>query len=291
MARVAGESPRTARYFKLSPPGTLDPVILCCEISGEGPWVVLVPGLGDTVWVWRCLMPFLETGHRVAAVELRGHGRSASPAGPYTLEGLAGDLGGLTAALGARRPILIGQGLGGRAALLLALERPELPAALVLIATDPAPPQGAAREALLAQRAHAARGDMQATYKVRKAAGALPRGMTPRERAEHHRLFLRNAPRGYAAALEAELGGPDLTGRLAGLRCPVLAVGGEREASGPEAARRLARAVPGGETVVVEGAGSFVQLDRPEALQALLEGFFRKHRLSVPHADTHPSYS
>lgn len=291
MARIAGESPRTARYFKLSPPGTLDPVILCCEISGGGPWTVLVPGLGDTVWAWRKLVPSLETGHRVAVVEPRGHGRSASPEGSYTLEEMAGDLGRLADALGAKRPIFIGQGLGGRAALLLALERPELPAALVLIATDPAPPQGAAREALLAQRTHAARGDLQATYKVRKTAGALPGGMTPRERAEHHRLFLRNTPRGYAAALEAELGGPDLTGRLEGLRRPVLAVGGEKEASGPETARRLARAVPGGETVVVEGAGPFVQLDRPEALQALLEGFFRKHRLSVPHGDTRSSSS
>ena len=282
MARVAGESPRTARYFKLSPPGTDDPVILCCEVSGEGPWAILVPGLGDTVWAWRKLLPSLEAAHRVAAVEPRGHGRSASPEGPYILAEMAGDLGRLAGALGAGRPVFIGQGLGGRTALLLALERPELPAALVLIGTDPAPPEGAAREALLAQRAHVARGDLQAAYKARKAAGVLPRGMTPKERAEHHRLFLRNSPRGYASALEAALAGPDLTGRLGGLRCPVLAVAGEKEAGGPEAARRLAVAIPGGEAVVAEGAGPFVQLDRPEALRALLEEFFRKHQLSVP---------
>jgi pimeloyl-ACP methyl ester carboxylesterase len=115
--------------------------------------------------------------------------------------------------------------------------------------------------------------------------------MTPKARAEHHRLFLRNAPRGYAAALEAALGGPDLTGRLEELRCPVLAVAGEKDAGGPEAARRLAGATPGGEAVVVEGAGPFVQLDRPEALLALLEGFFRKHRLSVFHREPYPPSS
>jgi len=280
MARIAGESPRTARYFKLSPVGADDPVILCAEISGEGSWVFLVPGLGDTVWAWRKIVPWLETAHHVAAVEPRGHGRSASPAGPYSVEAMAGDLARLAEALGAKRPVLIGQGLGGRAALLLALERPELAGALVLIGADPAPPEGGQREALLAQRAPAAGGNLQAAYKARKAAGALPRGMTPKERAEHHRLFLRNAPRGYAASLEAALGGPDLTPRLAELRCPILAVAGEKDAGGADAARRLAGAAPGGEAVVVEGAGAFVQLDRPESLLALLEEFFRKHSVA-----------
>ena len=192
MARIAGASPRAARYLKLSPRGSDDPVILCCEISGRGPWVILVPGLGDTVWAWRKLVPALETSHRVAAPEPRGHGRSASPGGPYTLEELAGDLGRLAREIGAERPILVGQGLGGRAALLLGLERPELPAALVLIGTDPSPPGGEAREALLAQRGHAARGDMKAAYRDRKAAGAHPRGMTPKERAEY-RAFINTA--------------------------------------------------------------------------------------------------
>ncbi len=288
MARAAGESPRTARYLKLSPTGTDDPVILCCEVSGEGPWVILVPGLGDTVWVWRRLIPFLEASHRVAAVEPRGHGRSASPRGPYTLEETGEDLARLAAALGAHRPVLIGHGLGARTSLWLAAERPELAAALVLIGADPAPPAGEAREALLRRMALAAGGDMQAAYKARKAEGGEPRGMSPKERAERHRLFLRNSPAGYAAALSADLTAPDLTERLGRVRCPVLAVAGERDEGRRAAAQRLAEGIPACEAVVIEGAGGFPQLDRPEALRALLEEFFRRHNLSVVKTERSP---
>jgi len=280
MARVAGESPRTARYVKLSPPGTDDPVILCCEVAGEGPPVLLVPGLGDTVWVWRRLTPALETAYRVCAVEPRGHGRSASPAGPYTLGEMAADLAGLAERLGLARPVIIGHGLGAQAALVLAIDRPALPAALVLIGADTGPPEGEARHSLAERMARAAAGDMGAAYRTRKAAGREPRGMRPRERAELHRIFLRNTPSGYAASCAAALGAPDLAARLEEVACPVLALAGELDAGLHAAARRLAGGIPRCEAVVVEGAGHYVQLDRAEAFGALLSDFLRKHNLA-----------
>ena len=53
--------------------------------------------------------------------------------------------------------------------------------------------------------------------------------MTPRERAEHHRLFLRNDPSGYASAGYAELLAPDLTERLDEVACPALVLTGEKD--------------------------------------------------------------
>src|SRR4051794_36678600 len=43
----------------------------------QAPLVVLVPGMGDLRSTWRELVgPLLESGHRVAVMDLRGHGDS-----------------------------------------------------------------------------------------------------------------------------------------------------------------------------------------------------------------------
>ncbi len=281
MVRVAGESSRTARYLNLSRAGENDPVIICYEAAGDGTPILCVPGLGDTVWVWREIVPTLTSMHRVVAVEPRGHGRSSNPPGKYTLAEMAGDIGAVASRLGLNRPVLIGHGLGARAALLLAIEQPRLPGALILIATGAAPAAKSVRRGV-AERIHLAEaGDMQEAYRNRKSEGRGPRGMTPKERAEHHRLFLRGDPSGYASAGYAELLAPDLTARLGEVACPVLALTGEEDPEYHEDARTLSAGIPRCESILIEGAGRYAQLDRPEAVLALIHDFFRKHHLSV----------
>jgi pimeloyl-ACP methyl ester carboxylesterase len=279
MARIAGESPRAARHIKLSPMGTVDPVILCCEIAGDGPPVILIPGLGDTVWVWRHLSHLLQPRSRVLAPELRGHGRSASPAGPYNAEEMAVDLVRLTESLGLKRPTLIGQGFGAHLILNLAIEHPDFPAGIVLIGAETGPPGGETIAELIEL---AARGDMAAAYKIRKEIAPSPRGMPPRERAEHHRLFLRNDPAGFAAACAAALGAPDTAERLGEIKCPALAVAGEFDESRHEDAAQLAERISVCTAAIINGAGHFAHLDAPESFQIILDDFLMEHALIAP---------
>ena len=281
MVRIAGESSRTARYLNTSPPGADEAIVLCYEASGDGTPVLCVPGLGDTAWVWRKIVPTLSSMHRVIAMEPRGHGRSSSPRGKYTLAEMAGDIGNLAARLNLNRPVLIGHGLGARAALLLAIEQPRLPGALILIGAGAAPAAKSVRRGV-AERIHLAEaGDMQEAYRNKKSEGREPRGMNPKERAERHRLFLRNDASGYASAGYAELLAPDLTERLGEVSCPALALTGEIDPDYHEVAQVLSAKIPRCESVSIEGAGRYAQLDRPEAVLALIHDYFRKHHLSV----------
>ena len=282
MLRVANESSRKARYVGTGPSGASDPLILCCEEAGDGAPVLCVPGLGDTNWVWRRIIPALAGARRVIAIEPRGHGRSSSPRGRYALREMAEDVAAIAARLGAERPALIGHGLGARAALLLAMERPLWPAALVLIAAGAAPASRSVRRGI-AERVHLAEaGDMREAYRNRKSEGREPRGMSPRERAEHHRLFLRNDPAGYASAGYAELLAPDLTDRLGEVACPVLALAGADDEECRGDVRALADGIPVCESVLIEGAGRYVQLDKAEAALALIQDFFRRRLPSTP---------
>ena len=281
MVRVAGESSRTARYLNLSRAGADDPVIICYEAAGEGTPVLCIPGLGDTGWIWRKIVPTLTSMHRVVAMEPRGHGRSSSPKGKYALGDMAGDIVGIIARLGLNRPVLIGHGLGARAALLLAIEQPRLPGALILIGAGASPAAKSVRRGV-AERIHLAEaGEMHEAYRNRKSEGREPRGMTPKERAEHHRLFMRGDPSGYASAGYAELLAPDLTERLGEVACAVLALTGGEDTEYHEDAQTLSAGIPRCESILIEGAGRYAQLDRPEAVLALIHEFFRKHQLLV----------
>ena len=63
------------------------------DVSGEGPLVILVPGMGDLRTAYRFLAPGLrEAGYRVACTDLRGHGASDATFASYGDVETAGDV-------------------------------------------------------------------------------------------------------------------------------------------------------------------------------------------------------
>src|SRR5690349_2474399 len=73
---------------------------LYSEQRGSGPDLLLLPGLGASPHVWYAQLRDLSQSFRVTAVDLRGQGRSARPAGPYSIGGFAEDVGELIRVLG-----------------------------------------------------------------------------------------------------------------------------------------------------------------------------------------------
>jgi pimeloyl-ACP methyl ester carboxylesterase len=93
--------------------------------SGRPP-VLLVHGLASNARTWDGVAERLATlGHVAATVDLRGHGRSSKPDGPYDVATVAEDLAALVGALGLDRPVVAGQSWGGNVVLELAARYPE----------------------------------------------------------------------------------------------------------------------------------------------------------------------
>ncbi|GLY13079.1 alpha/beta hydrolase [Kineosporia rhizophila] len=88
---------------------------------------LLVHGESSDSSVWgQVAERLVESGHEIAAVDLRGHGRSASPGSGYDTDTCADDLATLLDQLGytgARSPIVAGHGWGANVALSLAARR------------------------------------------------------------------------------------------------------------------------------------------------------------------------
>ncbi|MCM3688892.1 alpha/beta fold hydrolase [Kocuria rosea] len=100
--------------------------------------VVLLHGtaLSKAVWQGYGFVPALRTGHRVLAVDLRGHGRSGKPGRPedYAMDLVAGDVAAVLAAERTGLVHVVGYSYGARIGLHLAATRPGLLGALTAIA-------------------------------------------------------------------------------------------------------------------------------------------------------------
>jgi len=93
--------------------------------GGERRPVLLVHGLASNARLWDGVAAVLSgAGHPVAAVDLRGHGRSAKPDEGYDVATVAGDLRSLLDVLAWDRPVVAGQSWGGNVALELAAAWP-----------------------------------------------------------------------------------------------------------------------------------------------------------------------
>lgn len=95
--------------------------------SQPGSPFLLVHGLASHARLWDGVAAHLvERGHEAIAVDLRGHGRSSKPDGPYDIPTVAGDLATLIGRLGLDRPVVAGQSWGGNVVLELAARHPDL---------------------------------------------------------------------------------------------------------------------------------------------------------------------
>lgn len=103
------------------------------EGDGSGPPVLLLHGwMANADLNWFSVFEPLAAHHRVIAPDLPGHGRSASPAGPVSLEAMADDMAALLHHLGAAPAIVVGYSMGTSVAQLMAERHPDVVRGLVL---------------------------------------------------------------------------------------------------------------------------------------------------------------
>ncbi|CAD5366324.1 AB hydrolase-1 domain-containing protein [Rubrivivax sp. A210] len=105
---------------------------LAFEVTGEGPPLLVLHGLFGSGNNWRSVARALASTHRVYCVDLRNHG--ASPwADTMGYAEMADDVRALIADQGLGRPAVVGHSMGGKTAMALALESPEVLGHLVVV--------------------------------------------------------------------------------------------------------------------------------------------------------------
>jgi pimeloyl-ACP methyl ester carboxylesterase len=223
-------------------------------ITGSGPPLILVHGLGMHHGMWRPLVPALAERHTVVTYDLAGHGRSKSPGDPVRLSSLSEQLLRLMDELKIETAPLAGFSLGGMIVRRFALDHSDRATALIVLnsAHDRTPTE---RAAVLQRVADAAEMGPQSTIDA-----AIERWFTPQWREAHpdaiaevRAAVLANDravyPKIYRVLAE---GDEEIAAAIAGLQVPLLAMtGAEDHGNSPDMSRRMAALVPGGEVRIV----------------------------------------
>ncbi len=232
------------------------------EVAGEGPTLVLIHAnpLDHTMWLYQ--MASFSRRYRVVAVDLRGYGRSDKPESDFTFEDMADDVLGVLRDLGCRRIAVVGVSIGATLALKIALDRPALVAAAVLVGGESGnPPVFAALAERYATPPFAEQRRRHVDMIGTPAFGASVLGRYLLDG------FLENSDalsgRAIAQIFRARRS-VNLQDRLSTIAMPVLVINGESDVS-LESGRYTAARIPGAAHRIVPDAGHLCCIEQPQA--------------------------
>jgi pimeloyl-ACP methyl ester carboxylesterase len=262
---------------------------LAASITGRGQPVVLLHSGGHDRSDFGAITPSLARRHEVIAIDLPGHGESEmfSPPSAATARKTSEAIVDALDALDRPPAVLVGNSVGGTAALLSAIERPERTRGLVLVSTSG-----------LVERTLVARGFcwVQGREVVRRRTGMAFARHYLKLRNEHteallERMRLRRGSPDFIsmeAALWRSFGerSSGLEARVSEIRCPTLLVWGRRDPvlRARVEGKRCRQLLPHAEWTEMD-CGHVPFVEDPEGFLSAIAPFLRRLSLDGPRAE------
>lgn len=240
--------------------------------AGEGTPLVLIHGVGMNAESWQPQIDALSARFRVLAVDMPGHGQSDGFTRPVTLADYVAWLASFLRQQPDSAFAVAGHSMGGLLAAGLAIDYPPL-VSHAIVMSSVFRRSAAAREAVLRRAQELAAGGGQIDAPLTRWFSDDDAEQALREQVGD---WLRQVNlQGYATAYQAFATGDRVyADRWQDIRCPLLALTGERDAnSSPQMAQAMADAAPLGEAVIIAGARHMVSLTDPAAVNQALFHF------------------
>lgn len=245
-----------------------DGVEIYFETHGKGPALLLTHGYSATSQMWRPQLNALSRNHTLIVWDMRGHGRSASPAddAAYSERLTTGDMAALLDHLGFSTAIVGGLSLGGYMSLAFYSDYPDRVEALLIIDTGPGFKKDAAREAWN-RTAEARAADLEA-----RGVHALEGRSAEQAMAEHRDI------RGlvFAARNMLTQSTPRVIESLPDIAVPTLVIAGAQDEPFLAATDYMAAKIPGARKVIIPEAGHAVNLDQPDRFNTAVVAFLNE---------------
>jgi pimeloyl-ACP methyl ester carboxylesterase len=242
-----------------------DGVAIYYEVHGDGPAMLLAHGFTATGRMWAPQIDLLAKTHKVIVWDMRGHGRSDSPADPLLYSEMAtlADMAAILDAVGAERAVVGGHSLGGYMSLAFHRDHRDRVAGLILCGTGPGYRKDETRDAWngTANRI----GDL-----------LQQNGLSQLEQfgaesvARNHKSVegLVHAARGMLTQRDGSV-----IATLETITVPTLVAVGAEDAGYLTGCRYMATKIPGADLVLFEGSGHAPNLERTAEFNAALEAF------------------
>jgi pimeloyl-ACP methyl ester carboxylesterase len=250
------------------------------EQVGQGPDVLLIAGLGDTVESWQFQLDGLADRYRLTAFDNRGAGRTPMPEGPLSVATMADDAAGVLRALDVRSAHVAGFSGGSLIAQELALRHPDLVRSLVLQSTwaamDPYFRSWGLFVRGLAEAAPSERAFMEWFFLDIYTARAHNEGTVDQIIEEVLAFPHKQSTEDLQRSLDAFMD-HDATGRLPEISAPTLVLAGGRDSTArPELCREVAELIPGARFELMEDESHQPFQEVPQEWNALVDAFWRE---------------
>ena len=245
------------------------------EVAGEGPPVLLLHGLGSSARDWEYQTPELGRSYRVITMDVRGHGRSSRPPGPYSVAQFSQDALALLRALNATPAHIVGLSMGGMIAFQMAVDNPDAVRSLAIINSGPAMILHGMQKAVLATRFAVVR-----LFGMKTMGGMIAKKVfpLPGQAGLRQTMIARmseNDPRAYLDAVRA-IDGWSVEDRIGEIRCPVLILASDRDYTPVAWKHAYAAKIPGARVAVVKDSRHVAPIDQPEQVNQILLPFLAK---------------
>ena len=251
-------------------------VALNTKVDGaEGaPWIVLSNSLGANLAQWDPQIEFLSSKYRVLRYDTRGHGRSTTPDGPYSLSDLQDDALGLMDHFGIEVATWMGLSMGAMTGMGLAIHHGDRFNRMVFADARADAPEGFRR--MWDDRiARISDGGMEAIADGTMATWLTEgfRSAHPEEAIRLRGMIISTDPAGYTACALG-LKNLDYLRHLGKIGLPVLYIGGEQDPGAPpEVMREMADATPGADYIGIADCAHIANVNAGEAYNAAIAPF------------------
>jgi 3-oxoadipate enol-lactonase len=247
----------------------------------NGRVVMMSNSLMSDYTMWDVTIPALTDRYRVLRYDTRGHGRSGTTSGPYSIGMLADDAVGLLDALGIQRVHFIGLSMGGMIGQQIGARYPDRVYSLSLCDTaSEMPPRSMWEERLSIARSQGIAGLLDGTIQRWFTGPFIARD--PQSIEGVRRMISLTGVEGYIACASAVRDMAQTT-MLLQVKAPTLILVGRKDpACTVEQATVLHRMIDGSQMVVIENAAHLANIEQPQAFNRALRAFLDRVDSLVP---------
>jgi pimeloyl-ACP methyl ester carboxylesterase len=241
--------------------------------EGTGEPLVFVHGLGSSGHDWAKQVDAFSDRYRVITFDVRGHGQSDKPEGPYSIPLFAADAAALLRTLEAVPATIVGLSMGGMIALQLAVDAPDLVRRLVVVNSMPEAKLDSLRDRWIywSRRLVSSWIGMRATGEF-IASRIFPKPEQGTLRQQFIERWAANDKQAYLATIDA-IAGWSVEEQLDQITCPTLVVAAADDYTPVSVKRNYIDRMPNASLEVIEDAHHATPVERPQTFNRIVEQF------------------
>lgn len=235
--------------------------------------ILFLHGLGSSQIDWQQQRDAFSSRYPLLLPDLRGHGQSDKPLGPWTIKQMAEDMAQLISHLQAGPVHVVGLSMGAQVGMQLALDNPDLVLSVTAVNSpaDMVPKRWQDKLTVLQRKL------LLQVLGMRKVGEVIAMRLFPDEkfkdyRAQFAQRWARNDPTAYSNALNAILCW-DITNELHRIHQPLLVIAASDDYTPMAWKERIVKLAPDARLQIIQDSRHATPVDQPHAFNEVLDSF------------------